>query len=226
MACDHRARFLEAYIVSARDQIVSRSIWAALIVVLGAVSVAYMVNEIDRGAAQVPLVATPQIRIPLPDFAFTERSGKSVSKADLSGQVWVADFIFTSCAGPCPMMSTRMSALGRDLAAFDKLKLVSFSVDPERDTPEVLRTYADQYNADPQQWLFLTGPMDRIYDIAIDGFKITVEAARQNNQIIHDTRFMLVDHQGVIRGYYHSASEQDLQRLRQDAATLLRETEE
>ncbi|MCH8052492.1 MAG: SCO family protein [Planctomycetes bacterium] len=139
---------------------------------------------------------------------------------DLLGRVWIADFIFTSCAGPCPQMSRHMQRLQTDLADLKSLRLVSFSVDPERDTPEVLRTYGERYDADPQRWLFLTGPMDRIYDIAIKGFKITVEAARENNQIIHDTRFILVDAAGMIRGYYDSTSAEALERLRRDASVL------
>ena len=157
-----------------------------------------------------------------PDFSFTERSGQTLSRKDLLGRVWIVDFIFTSCAGPCPQMSRHMQSLQTDLADLQSLRLVSFSVDPERDTPEVLSKYGERYGADQQRWLFLTGPMDRIYDIAIKGFKITVEAARENNQIIHDTRFILVDAEGAIRGYYDSASAEELQRLRQDASELVR----
>ena len=85
----------------------------------------------------------------------------------------------------------------------------------------MLSKYGARYEADPQRWLFLTGSMDRIYDIAIKGFKITVEAARENNQIIHDTRFILVDAEGTSRGYYDSALAEELQRLRQDASELV-----
>jgi len=208
--------------VSLQDRLFNRLIWGLLIVVLGGVSVAYLVSEARSTVAQAPVVLTPDIRIPLPDFDFTERSKKQISRDDLLGQVWIADFVFTSCAGPCPRMSSHMQALQGELADLAKLKLVSFTVDPERDTPEVLQEYAARYGADPQRWLFLTGPMDAIYDLAIDGFKITVEAARENNEIIHDTRFMLVDAAGVIRGYYDSLSQEDLDRLRKDAASLVR----
>lgn len=204
-----------------RDRLFNILIWGSLVAVLGGVSIAYVGKKAEPGSADATLAARPQIRIALPDFSFTERSGKPLSKTDLLGQVWIADFIFTSCAGPCPLMSTRMQDLQRDLADLPNLKLVSFTVDPDRDTPEVLQGYAERYAADPQRWLFLTGPMDRIYDLAIGGFKIAVEAARQNNQIIHDTRFILVDRKGVIRGYYDSTSAQDLQRLRRETKALL-----
>ena len=197
-------------------------LWGILALVLVGVSAAYVVSEVTSKPAVSAVVPAPDIRIALPDFSFTERSGQALSRKDLLGRVWIADFIFTSCAGPCPQMSRHMQRLQTDLADLESLRLVSFSVDPDRDTPEVLRGYSERYDADPQRWLFLTGSMDQIYDIAIKGFKITVEAARENNQIIHDTRFILVDAEGAIRGYYDSASADDLQRLRQDAAELVR----
>ena len=197
-------------------------LWGMLALVLVGVSAAYVVSEATSEPTDSAVAPTPDIRIALPDFSFTERSGQALSRKDLLGKVWIADFIFTSCAGPCPQMSRHMQSLQTDLADLQSLRLVSFSVDPERDTPEVLSRYGERYDADPQRWLFLTGPMDRIYDIAIKGFKITVEAARESNQIIHDTRFILVDAEGAIRGYYDSASAEDLQRLRQDASELVR----
>ncbi len=197
-------------------------LWGMLALVLVGVSAAYVVSEATSEPTGSAVAPTPDIRIALPEFSFTERSGQPLSRKDLLGKVWIADFIFTSCAGPCPQMSRHMQSLQSDLADLQSLRLVSFSVDPERDTPEVLSRYGERYDADPQRWLFLTGPMDRIYDIAIKGFKITVEAARENNQIIHDTRFILVDAEGTIRGYYDSASAEDLRRLRQDASELVR----
>ncbi|MCZ6654145.1 MAG: SCO family protein [Planctomycetota bacterium] len=195
-------------------------LWGILALVLVGVSAAYVVSEATSKPAVSAVAPAPDIRIALPDFSFTERSGQELSRKDLLGRVWIADFIFTSCAGPCPLMSRHMQRLQTDLADLKSLRLVSFSVDPERDTPEVLRMYGERYDADPQRWLFLTGPMDRIYDLAIKGFKITVEAARENNQIIHDTRFILVDAAGMIRGYYDSTSTEALERLRQDASAL------
>ncbi len=197
-------------------------LWGVLALVLVGVSAAYVVSEAQSKPAVSVAAPAPDIRIALPDFSFTERSGQALSRKDLLGRVWIADFIFTSCAGPCPQMSRHMQRLQKDLSELESLRLVSFSVDPERDTPEVLRRYSERYHADPQRWLFLTGPMEQIYDIAIDGFKITVQAARENNQIIHDTRFILVDQRGVIRGYYDSTAPEEIGRLRRDAANLVR----
>ncbi len=199
----------------------TRLLWLAMAAVLGGVSIMFIVRELNSkpSVAQTDHIA-PDFRLPLPDFEFIERNGAPVKRDDLLGYTWIADFVFTSCAGPCPMMSRHMERLQTDLADIPDLKLVSFSVDPERDTPQVLTQYAERYNADPQRWLFLTGEIDAMYDVAIKGFRITVEEARQNNQIIHDTRFMLVDDLGNIRGYYDSSDAEAMKRLRVDTRVL------
>ncbi len=143
-----------------------------------------------------------------PAFELTERSGRTVSSAELAGKVWVADFIFTTCAGPCPLMSTHMAGLQRATAGMD-VPLVSFTVDPERDTPEVLTEYAGRYKADPERWLFLTGPKQALYDMIQKGFllavgdgSLTEGGAPGPGIITHSVKFVLVDQQGRIRGYY------------------------
>lgn len=177
---------------------------------------------------------TPQPRRPqpaplaehgaVPDFALTERSGKPFRLADLHGKVWIADFIFTYCAGPCPLMTTRMSKLQQPLKDFNDVRLVSFTVDPKRDTPEVLAKYADNYEASRDRWFFLTGEQAAIYSLATNGFHLPViENAGGGSQPEHSTRFVLVDRQARIRGYYDGTSEEALDKLLQDAGHLLRE---
>src|SRR5437870_2233818 len=94
------------------------------------------------------------------DFALTERSGQTVRRADLLGKTWVAAFIFTRCAGPCSQVTGAMAHLQHDLAGIKGVVLVSFTVDPEFDRPAVLRSYADRFQADPRDWLFLTGKQE------------------------------------------------------------------
>src|SRR5438105_12473470 len=100
---------------------------------------------------------------PVEDFALTERSERPVTRADLLGKVWVAAFGFTRCTGPCPQVSGTMARLQAELAGQPDLRLVSFSVDPDHVTPGVLREYAQRFGADPQRWLYLTGPRDDMY---------------------------------------------------------------
>jgi cytochrome oxidase Cu insertion factor (SCO1/SenC/PrrC family) len=110
----------------------------------------------------------------VPDFALTDQTGHPVHKADLEGKVWVANFIFTSCSDECPLMTAEMAQLQSDLAHVPALRLVSISVDPERDTPAVLSQYADRFNVDPERWFFLTGDKRAIYRLARDGFRIGI----------------------------------------------------
>ena len=157
------------------------------------------------------------------DFSLTERDGEPLSFADLKGHIWVADFIFTSCPGPCPMMTSKMSQLQTAFSVVEDVRLVSFSVDPERDTPEVLSKYADHYGADKDKWLFLTGDKKEIYDLAISSLKLSVREDPESMQIIHSTQFVLVDKTGRIRGYYNSRENEALRQLVLDVERLRRE---
>ena len=163
---------------------------------------------------------------PVSDFNFIERSNSPMGRTDLLGKVWVADFIFTTCAGPCPIMSQKMSQLQTAISHAEDVKLVSISVDPERDTPEVLSRYAEHYDAKPDKWYFLTGDRKAIYDFAIKSLKLSVR--EEDNQIIHSTMFVLVDKKGQIRGYYNTSKPEylstlavDIERLRQEGASAV-----
>jgi protein SCO1/2 len=159
----------------------------------------------------------------LPPFALTDAGGRAVSDGDLRGHVWVADFIFTRCGGACPAMTTRMAALRRESPG--DVTFVSITVDPAHDTAEVLDAYARRAGAGPG-WLFLTGRQDALYRLAIEGFKLGVEAVPPDQQaggdgpFLHSSHFVLVDRQGAIRGYYDSTDEEALGRLRRDLAAV------
>jgi len=158
----------------------------------------------------------------LPEFELVERGGENVSLASLRGKVWVADFIFTHCAGPCPLLSSKMSTLQKSVRELDGVRLVSFSVDPERDTPEVLAEYARRYQADAERWLFLTGPKEPLYRLVGEGFRLAVaDGGPQAGLITHSTRFVLVDQQGRIRGYYDGAETGTADALLPDIRALL-----
>src|SRR5687768_9883733 len=112
-----------------------------------------------RAAEELPVLAE------VPAFGFTDQNGKAVSSDDLKGHVWVADFVFTRCAGPCPLMTQRMVALAKKVSD-PGVRFVSFSVDPEYDTPEVLKKYAQERGAMDPRMHFLSGPKDQIYALA------------------------------------------------------------
>lgn len=110
----------------------------------------------------------------IPDFSLTERSGQPVGRSDLRGKVWIANFIFTHCPDTCPLQSGQMARLQTEFAGDADVRLVSITVDPERDTPAVLARYADRLGALPGRWLFLTGGKGAIYGLAREGFRLGV----------------------------------------------------
>jgi protein SCO1 len=141
----------------------------------------------------------------------------------LAGKIWIADFIYTTCPGPCPMISTRMSELQKPLEKTD-VHLVSFSVDPEKDAPQVLRGYAEKLHAEPKRWDFLTGPKSAIYDLSHNGFKLAISDGTAEAGIpVHSTRLVLVDRHGEIRGYYEATEADAVTKLLADTSHLLRE---
>jgi protein SCO1 len=159
----------------------------------------------------------------VPSFQLTNQDGQSFGSADLANKIWIADFIFTSCPGPCPMISSRMSELQKPLEKTD-VHLVSFSVDPDKDTPQVLRNYADRLHAQSGRWDFLTGKRSAIYDLSQKGFKLGVaDGSDEMGMPVHSTRIVLVDRHGQIRGYYDGLQADTVTKLLADANHLLRE---
>jgi len=159
----------------------------------------------------------------VPAFQLMNQNGQPFGSAQLAGKIWVADFIYTTCPGPCPMISSRMSELQKPLEKSD-VHLVSFSVDPEKDTPQGLRGYAEKLQADPARWDFLTGPKSAIYKLSHDGFKLAVSDGSDERGIpVHSTRMVLVDRRGQIRGYYDATEAEAVTKLLADTNHLLRE---
>ena len=160
----------------------------------------------------------------VPDFALTERSGRTLALSDLRGKIWLADFIYTACKDTCPLESASMAQLQNDLGS-EGFKLVSFSVDPARDTPAVLSRYADLFHADPARWFFLTGNKNDIYRLVQEGFHLSAipidDSTHVEGEVFHDAHFILVDGAAQIRGYYESNDPAALKRLAADAKKLL-----
>jgi cytochrome oxidase Cu insertion factor (SCO1/SenC/PrrC family) len=159
----------------------------------------------------------------LPSFELVNQDAQPFGTAQLAGKIWIADFIFTTCPGPCPIISTRMSELQKPLEKTD-IHLVSFTVDPDKDTPEVLHAYAEKLHAQPARWDFLTGSRDAIYALARDGFKLAVsDGSEEEGMPVHSTRLVLVDRNGVLRGYYDALAPDAVTKLLADANHLFRE---
>ncbi|HTR82733.1 MAG TPA: SCO family protein [Bacteroidota bacterium] len=195
-------------------------LWGLLGFVMVAVIFSFIYTEV-KSPAKSSLAELGAV----PDFTLTERSGEKVPLSDFKGKVWIADFIFTNCAGSCPIMSSTMASFQEQLKDVHNILLVSFSVDPKRDTPDVLKEYAKLYNASPTRWLFLTGDKEKIDYLTRYGFHLTIgsDSASSVEPIIHSTKFVLVDREGVIRGYYDSDDESSLKKIVDDAKMLAAE---
>jgi protein SCO1/2 len=152
----------------------------------------------------------------VPEFQLTSQSGRAFDSKSLAGSVWVADFIFTTCTGPCPRMSAQMRVVQTAVESMPDVKLVSITVDPKHDTPEVLAGYAARYHALPGRWFFLTGDQAALEAVYRTGFKL----GDVDGSLVHSTRFVLVDRRGRVRGFYTTSDDEALPRLLHDIRTL------
>jgi protein SCO1/2 len=136
----------------------------------------------------------------VPPFELTGLDNQPFPSSRLAGKVWVVDFFFTNCPGPCPRMSKQLQRLQTETSSLPDFRIVSISVDPARDTPEALAAYARRYQADPARWYFLTGRKDLISNLMSEAFYLGFADSLQE----HSTKFALVDPQMRIRGFYDS----------------------
>src|SRR5919109_3872179 len=158
----------------------------------------------------------------VPPFSLMERDGRRITLSDLKGKVSIVNFIYTNCPDTCPIQSAQMKQLQEDFKNEKELLLVSITVDPKRDTPKVLSEYADRFGADAARWFFLTGEQERIYKLAQEGFHLgAVEIPHEQKPAsgatyTHSPRFVLVDREAHIRGYYVSTDAEAMTRVRRD----------
>ena len=155
----------------------------------------------------------------IPPFQLTAQDGQPFDSATLAGKVWVADFFFTTCPGPCPLMNARMRQIQTQTADLADVRLVSFTVDPAHDTPLVLAAYSKHFLAQPGRWFFLTGEPSRLDDLGLNAFHLN----RVDGSLDHSTRFALIDRRGRIRGYYGLSDDHFPKRLLADLRGLERE---
>lgn len=215
--------------------------WGGLVFVLAGVAVAGVRLMLQRGPDRTISRPAPRLAVygEVPPFALIERSGRTVSRGDLAGKVWVANFIFTSCRLTCPQQTAAMARLQDDLAAEPDVRLVSITIDPDHDTPAVLARYAARFRADADRWLFMTGEPRAILSLAEEGFRLAAFVAPpapetpiaqafpalrdETPVLVHDARFALVDRLTRIRGYYSSLDPEAMARLHRDVRSVLGE---
>jgi len=206
------------WILAPRRVRIGRRFWLSLSILL---SLALGATTLGCRKQAEPLPNLGQIGA----FSLLDQNGRAVSAETLRGKVWVAAFFFTHCPTICPRITQRMRSLQVAAAHEGKtLAWVSFSVDPENDTPPVLLAYAKRFDADLKTWSFLTGELAVVKHTVVDGFKLALDGkadpAAENGGIIHGSHLVLVDRTLSIRGYYRTDDDEAMRRILEDAARL------
>lgn len=155
----------------------------------------------------------------VPEFQLIDQSGRAFDSKTLRGKIWVADFIFTNCPGPCPRMTSQMHQIQEAVRRMPEVRLVSFTVDPARDTPPVLAAYAKLHHADLARWYFLTGTQPALNELCRNVFKL----GNVDGSLAHSTRFVLIDEKSQIRGYYDTSEVDTIPKLVAGVHALARE---
>jgi protein SCO1/2 len=199
----------------------------AMVVLAVLIAVVLVIRSMNT-AETPPSSALPKYNT-VPPFALTERSGRTITNADLLGKIWVADFVYTTCPGPCPLVTAGMARVQEALASDPRVQLVTFTVDPQTDTPAVLAAYADKFGANPSRWWFLTGPEKPLYKLIQDGFYQVVQDNRGQPPepgqftVTHSTKLVLVDANGDVRGFFDGIGADGRASLLQSIKTVERE---
>ena len=170
-----------------------------------------------------PTPPGPPVGEALPTFDLVERSEAPFQRSQLDGKVWVADLIFTSCEDACPAQTARMRDLAQRHADAKDLRFLSISVDPQTDSPEALREYAERHGVGDIAWSFLTGTKEQIVALVRDGFRLPVMDGSSGGPLTHSSRFVLLDRQGRTRGAYESRDDDAMARLDRDLTAVLAE---
>lgn len=172
-----------------------------------ALTLAKLQSQRNQRAPELPVISQ------VANFALTNQLGQPLTLENLKGRVWVADIIFTTCAGPCPIMTRKMRELQDALPAESSARLVTLTTDADTDTPDVLKKYGEKFGANPQRWTFLTGDKRDIAKLAIDGLKLTAIAKKPEERtdpadlFVHSTIFVIVDKHGRLRGSFQTQGE-------------------
>jgi protein SCO1/2 len=186
------------------------TIWAGFGLLFGLLGLMYLLSLVEYSQArQKALPVIDQVA----EFTLTNQTGVVTTLADLSNRVWVADIIFTRCAGSCPIMSTKMKSLQDALPSTSQAKLVTLTTDPDYDTPAIIKKYGEHYGADFQRWTFLTGAKKELAGLATGSLKLGSTPVPPQDRtssvdlFVHSTIFVVVDKQARLRGIFQTEGE-------------------
>jgi protein SCO1/2 len=187
-----------------------RTVWLGLSLAFGLLSLGYLVSLTEMARAHktmLPILGNVE------DFTLTNQDGKVTTLADLTNHVWIADIIFTRCAGPCPRMTAQMKSVQDFLPATSKAILVTLTTDPGYDSPAMMKRYGERFGADFSRWTFLTGAKNEISNLAAGSLKLSAVAKKPDEQqnsadlFIHTTIFVIVDKYAKLRGIFETGGE-------------------
>jgi protein SCO1/2 len=168
--------------------------------------------------------STKEIQFTVPQFEFINQANKNLSSDFVKGKIWVADYFFTKCTSICPKLTTHLQKVQQAFKQDSRIKIISFTVDPDRDSPGVLRSYAGMFHADASQWQFVTGDKKDLYAFARKGlFIIATDGDGGADDFIHSEKLVLIDAQNHIRGYYDGTSDTEVDQLIKDIQRLKNE---
>lgn len=188
-----------------------RTIWVGFLLFFAAFALAFLLWAVQ--AAKLAKQPKLQVIGPVASFNLTNQDSQNTSLADLTNRVWVADIVFTRCAGPCPRMTAQMKQVQDALPKDSTARLVTLTTDPEFDTPEVLKKYGQRFGADFNRWTFLTGTKHEIGLLAANSLKLSAQPVKPEDQkdaadlFIHTTIFVIVDKQAQLRGFFETAGD-------------------
>lgn len=205
---------------------------ALVVVMLAIVSILttglIAINLLARREVEMQAASELPVWYALPAFALMDHEGRPFTLDAMKGKVSLVNFIFTRCQGPCPRITSVMVSLQLTLQktpVWDRVQLVSVSVDPEYDTPAVLAQYAGWSHAQPGKWFFITGTRADVWRLIVEGFKLPVGEADEDPlmPIFHSQKFALVDAAGRIRGMYDALESDARETMLRDVYALLKE---
>ncbi len=199
----------------------------AIIVIVLAFSAHWSLNYFENQFQDLPYFGEQNEGVypVLPEFSFMDQNNNVFDRTDIKNKVVVANYFFTSCPTICPKMNRNMQKIQELYIDKDQLELLSFTVDPKRDTPDRLKSYADLYHADSEHWHFLTGDKKELYRLARKGFMLSAsDGSGEDDDFIHSENIVLLDTEGYIRGFYVGTDPASVNNLVKDISKLLKTT--
>ncbi len=200
-------------------------ILVSFFIVFAAVFMTYYYTQTRDLPKKLPILGNPGHRVS--DFSFTNQDGKTVTLANVDGKIRVVNYFFTTCKGICPRMNENMTKVYQAYRGNNEILILSHTVDPKKDTVGAMKAYSLHFDADPNQWMFLTGDKKALYEMARDEYLVTAvddtATTDINSDFIHSERFILVDKGGRIRGQYDGLNAGEVNQLIGDIKELLKE---